>query len=72
MYCIRCGQRLPENARFAPPAALPASRDGPRYSAAVTPHSRRPKSQNILTALRNRPILGRVRSCEIGMMWYTG
>lgn len=53
--------------------ALPAvQRSGQETAQQPTPHSRRPKSQAILTACANDPYWARVRSCEIGMMWYIG
>ena len=72
-YCIHCGQRLPEHARFCPACgaeqqAVPGQQ-APPQAAPVQPQPAKP---SYFDGLRNDPYWARVRSYEVGMMWYIG
>lgn len=73
MYCIHCGQRLPENARFCPSCgAAQRAETAPGTAPQPTPPQPQAKKPSYFDGLRNDPYWARVRSCEIGMMWYIG
>lgn len=73
MYCIHCGQRLSENARFCPSCgAAQRAETAPGTAPQPTPPQPQAKKPSYFDGLRNDPYWARVRSCEIGMMWYIG
>ena len=69
MYCIHCGQRLPGNARFCPSCGAAQRAETAQQPTPPQPQAKKP---SYFDGLRNDPYWARVRSCEIGMMWYIG
>ncbi len=69
MYCIHCGQRLPGNARFCPSCGAAQRSETAQQPTPPQPQAKKP---SYFDGLRNDPYWARVRSCEIGMMWYIG